>query len=111
MYCDRRVRMSVCLSVRERIGVNAAGVAGVATPPQYLTCRGRPVLTTPNILTSVLFFFTSAELLNTARRCHFHLSGVQFLYTKFVETWICQSVSFVRHTLVLLSYNYNPRDT
>ena len=24
--------------------------------PQYLTCRGRPVLTTPNILTSVLFF-------------------------------------------------------
>ena len=55
MYCDRRVRMSVCLSVRERIGVNAAGVAGVATP-QYLTCRGRPVLTTPNILTSVLFF-------------------------------------------------------
>jgi len=37
---------------RAAIGVNAAGVAGVATP-QYLTCRGCPVLTTPNILTSV----------------------------------------------------------
>ena len=24
--------------------------------PQYLTCRGRPVVTTPNILTSALFF-------------------------------------------------------
>jgi len=30
----------------ENGSVNAAGVAGVATP-QYLTCRGRPVLTTP----------------------------------------------------------------
>jgi len=30
------------------MGVNAAGVAGVATP-QYLTWRGRPVLTTPPI--------------------------------------------------------------
>ena len=38
------------------IGVNAVDVAGVATP-QYLTCRGRLVLTTlPNILTSVVFF-------------------------------------------------------
>ena len=37
------------------IGVNDAGVAGVAIL-QYLTCKGRPVLTTPNILTSVLFF-------------------------------------------------------
>jgi len=37
------------------IGVNAARVAGVTTP-QYLTCRGRPVLTNLNILTSVLFF-------------------------------------------------------
>ena len=31
---------------RLHIGVNAARVAGVATP-QYLTCRGRPVLTPP----------------------------------------------------------------
>jgi len=54
------------------IGVNAAGVA----TPQYLTCRGRPVLTTPNILTSVLFFFPSAELLNTASRCHFNLHHI-----------------------------------
>ena len=37
------------------IGVNAAGITGVATP-QYLTCTGRPVLTTHNILASVLFF-------------------------------------------------------
>jgi len=37
------------------IGVNATGVAGVATP-QYLTCMGRPVLPTHNILASVLFF-------------------------------------------------------
>jgi len=33
----------------EYIGVNAARVAGVAIP-QYLICRGRFVLTTPNIL-------------------------------------------------------------
>jgi len=39
--------------------------------PKYLTCRGRPVLTTPNILTSVLFF-PLAEFLNTASRCHFY---------------------------------------
>jgi len=33
------------------------GCKGRDPPPQYLTCRGRPVLTTPsNILTSVLFF-------------------------------------------------------
>jgi len=51
------------------IGVNAAGVAGVVIP-QYLTCRGHPVLMTPNILTSVSSF-PSTELLNTASRCHF----------------------------------------
>jgi len=50
----RRLAYSQVLS-SQCIDVNAAGVAGVATP-QYLTCRGRPVLTTPNILTSVLFF-------------------------------------------------------
>ena len=33
-------------NIQRTIGVNAAGVAGVATP-QYLTHRGRPVLTTP----------------------------------------------------------------
>jgi len=110
MYCDRRVRMSVCLSVRERIGVNAAGVAGVATPPIF-DLQGSSSVDDPQYFDKCFIFFTSAELLNTARRCHFHLPGVQFLYTKFVETWICQSVSFVRHKLVLLSYNYNPRDT
>jgi len=36
-------------SVCQIIGVNAAGVARVETP-QYSTYRGRPVLTTPNIL-------------------------------------------------------------
>ena len=41
--------------------------------PQYLTCRGRPVLTTPQYFDKCL-----------------------------VETWICQSVSFTRHKLVLL---------
>ena len=43
-----------------RIGVNAAGVAGVATPQYFDKC-----------------FFPSAELLNTASRCHFHLQCVQ----------------------------------
>jgi len=38
------------------IGVNAAGAAGVATP-QYFTCRGRPVLTTPPIFWQVFYFF------------------------------------------------------
>ena len=37
------------------IGVNAAGVAGVATP-QYLTCRGRPVLTTPQYFDKCFIF-------------------------------------------------------
>jgi len=59
---DRRRRQAVytaatamnksTITMRTSIGVNAAGVAGVATPP--------------NILTSVLFFF-----LNAASRCHF----------------------------------------
>jgi len=52
------------------IGVNAAGVAGVVTP-QYLTCRGRPVLTTPNILASVLFFSIGhMNLKNNTHRMH-----------------------------------------
>jgi len=110
MYCDRRVRMSVCLSVRERIGVNAAGVAGVATPPIF-DLQGSSCVDDRQYFDKCFIFYTSAELLNTARRCHFHLPRVQFLYRKLVETWICQSVSFVRHKLVLLSYNYNPRDT
>ena len=67
---------SVCLShhsAAARIGVNAAGVAVVATP-QYLTCRGCPVLTTPVQYFDKCFIFSpSAELLNTASRCHFHL--------------------------------------
>jgi len=54
------------------IRVNAAGVAGVATP-QYLTCRGRPVLTTHQYFDKCFIFFLSAELLNTTTRCHFHL--------------------------------------
>ena len=34
-------------------------------PPQYLTCMGRPVLTTPpNILTSVLFFTSAVQIGN-----------------------------------------------
>ena len=57
------------------IGVNATGVAEVATP-QYLTCRGRPVLTTPHF-DKCFIFFPSAELLNTASRCHFHLQCAQ----------------------------------
>ena len=52
----KSIVLSTNSSTVERIGVNAAGVAEVATP-QYLTCRGRPVLTTPNILTSVYFWF------------------------------------------------------
>jgi len=52
-----------------RIGVNAAGVA----TPQYLTCMGRPVSTTPQYFYKCFIFFPSTELLNTASRCHFHL--------------------------------------
>ena len=58
------------------IGANAAGVAGVATP-QYLTCRGRPVLMTPQYFDKCFIFSASAELLNTASRCHFHLQCAQ----------------------------------
>jgi len=45
---------------RLTIGVNAAGVAGVATP-QYLTCKGRPVLTTAQYFDKC-FIFPSAQL-------------------------------------------------
>ena len=45
--------------------------------PQYLTCRGRPVLTTPQYFDKCFIFFPSAELLNTANRCHFHLQCAQ----------------------------------
>jgi len=37
------------------IGVNAARVAGVVTP-QYLTCMGRPVLTTPQYFDKSFIF-------------------------------------------------------
>ena len=69
------------------IVVNAAGVAGVATPPIFDLQGSSCVDDLPNILTSVLFF-ASAELLNTASRCRFHLRCAQctVLYTKFVET-------------------------
>jgi len=65
------------------IGINAAGVAEVVTP-QYLTCRGRPVLTTPPpIFSQVFYFFPSAELLNTASRCHFHHTILRWKIHKF----------------------------
>jgi len=50
----RRLAYSQVLS-SQCIDVNAAGVAGVATP-QYLTCRGRPVLTTPQYFDKCFIF-------------------------------------------------------
>jgi len=41
----------------------AKGVAGAATP-QYLTCSGRPVLTTPQYFDKCFIFFPSGELPN-----------------------------------------------
>jgi len=38
------------------IGANAAGVVG-GRDPQYLTCRGRPVLTTPQYFDKCFIFF------------------------------------------------------
>ena len=52
------------------------GVAGVATPniwPAGVVLCWQP----PNMLTSVFIFSPSAELLNTASRCHFHLQCAQ----------------------------------
>ena len=46
----------------ESIGVNDAGVAGVATPQYFDKC---------------FIFFPSVDLLNTASRCHFHLHRAQ----------------------------------
>jgi len=46
----------------------------VATPPQYLTRRGRPVLTIPppNILTSVLFFSLQQNFYEVYRKTKIH---------------------------------------
>ena len=57
MYCDRRVRMSVCLSIRERIGVNAAGVAGVATPPPIFDLQGSSCVDDPQYFDKCFIFF------------------------------------------------------
>jgi len=53
--------------------------------PQYLTGRGRPVLTTP-VFWQVFYFFPSAELLDTASRCRFHLHHITpFWDEKFIN--------------------------
>ena len=66
------------------IGVNATGVAGVATPniwPAGVVVCWWP----PDILTSVLFF-PSAEPMNTTSRCHFHLRHITpFWDEKFIN--------------------------
>jgi len=90
------------------IGVNAAGVA---TPPQYLTCMGRPVFTTPPIFWQVFHFVPSAELLNTASRCHFRLQCSQSQCTVFNSTVEQNSLRMTTCLLASLSYNYNPWDT
>jgi len=54
--CGGCMHVCVCVSVwYHSIGVNAAGVAGVATP-QYLTCRGRPVLRPPQYFDKCFIF-------------------------------------------------------
>jgi len=105
-----------------RISVNAAGVAEIAPP--IFDLQGPPLLTTPQYFDMCFIFFPSAELLNTAKSLSFssamrpvysfnstvEQNSLQMttclfatiIYTKFVETCICQSVSFVRHKLVLL---------
>ena len=84
--------VSICLSVTNRSSVETAKrislVFGTGhrrqrrmncrgRDPQYLTCRGCPVLTTPQYFDKCFIFFPSAELLNTASRCHFHLQCAQ----------------------------------
>jgi len=61
------------------IGVNAAGVAGVATPNSLVDLQGSSCVDDPPIFWQVFYFFPSAELLNklTASRYHFHLQCAQ----------------------------------
>jgi len=47
----------ICLFFLHIIGVNARGVAGVATPPQYLTYRGRPVVDDPQYFDKCFIYF------------------------------------------------------
>jgi len=61
----------------QRMGVNAAGVAGVATPPPNIWPAGVVLCWQPPIFWQVFYFLPSAELLNTASRCHFHLQCAQ----------------------------------
>ena len=49
------------------IGVNPKGLQGSRPPIIW------PVLTTPQYFDKCFIFFPSAEFLNTANRCHFHL--------------------------------------
>ena len=85
-------------------GVNAAGVARVATPgPQYFD--------------KCFIFFPSAELLNTGSRCHFHLHCAQSTAPRFsrlrrstcappnVPVALTPMVMSIRHVLASLTYN------
>ena len=57
------------------IGVNATGVAGVSAPniwPAGVVLCWRP----PHYFDKCFIFFPSAELLNTASRCHFHMHHI-----------------------------------
>ena len=74
-----RLKLLLESAVSNSIGVNAARVAGVAT------CRGRPVLATPQYFDKCFIFFPSAELLNTASRCHFHLQCAQCTFFNSTE--------------------------
>ena len=58
------------------IGVNATGVAGVATPPLFYL-PGSSCVDDPQYFDKCFIFFPSAEILNTASRCYFHLQCAQ----------------------------------
>ena len=46
-------------------------------PPPIFDLQGSSCVDDPPILWQVFYFFPSAELLNTASRCHFHLQCAQ----------------------------------
>ena len=58
-------------SVHVSIGVNAAGVAGVTTPSPIFDLQGSSCVDDSQYFDKCFIFFPSAELLDTASRCHF----------------------------------------
>jgi len=104
ILCKRvHTRTTSCITMQYKIsgiGVNAAGVAGVATPPPIFDLQGSSCVDDlPPIFWQVFYFFPLPELLNTASRCHSHLQcAPQFFETPPPSPLTAPRFSRLRHS-------------